>query len=97
MQFSRLDDLQSHLLLPANQICTPRDEDPPRPEEMSINTAVRRRLQSRARVDQFNWSTLWQALFPSDGHVPQPGRSYIYIITYTRENARRAYCNMDSL
>jgi len=78
MQFSRLDDLQTHSRLPPDQMCTPRHEDAPRPEEMSMNNAMRVRLQSRARADQFDWSALWRALFPSDVHIPKPGWFQIY-------------------
>lgn len=70
-RFAKMDDLQSHMMVDAANICQARPGLSSGPDEETVNPSVGARLRSRS--EQFNWEKLWRALFPNDSKVPDPG------------------------
>ncbi|KAK0750490.1 hypothetical protein B0T18DRAFT_128731 [Schizothecium vesticola] len=68
--FVREEDLESHSLLPSEEMCEVRPGPRPIIELAGITLEMANRLSSRA--ERFEWDTLWLALFPGDRDVPDP-------------------------
>ncbi|KAK0610862.1 hypothetical protein B0T14DRAFT_570794 [Immersiella caudata] len=69
-RFARMEDLESHMLVDAADICERRSGDADQRDEETINDAVVERLKSR--TEQFDWKRLWETLFPRDTKAPAP-------------------------
>ncbi|KAK4450404.1 hypothetical protein QBC34DRAFT_402671 [Podospora aff. communis PSN243] len=70
-RFARMEDLESHMLVDAIDICERRTGERDQRDEETINDAVAERL--RSRTEQFGWEKLWETLFPRDVKVPAAG------------------------
>ena len=75
--FPTPEELQTHIMLPARQICEPATQTRLlREVEEGITADVQGVLTSRrfsGRVS--SWEELWRLLFPEDTHIPPPGLS----------------------
>ncbi|KAK0648268.1 hypothetical protein B0T16DRAFT_444376 [Cercophora newfieldiana] len=69
-RFARMEDLETHMMVDAANICEARPGLADQRDEEIINDAVVDRL--RSRTEQFDWEKLWETLFPRDTKVPEP-------------------------
>lgn len=70
-RFAKMENLESHMMVDAANICEARPGHADQRDEETINDAVVERL--RSRTEQFDWEKLWETLFPRDVKVPDPG------------------------
>lgn len=70
--FASADDLNVHMLLPANQMCEPVASNPEDGITPEIKFLLALRKQG-SRID--TWEGLWRVLFPHDDKIPSSGES----------------------